>query len=428
MNPTVRKTWRTATLWIAAVAMLGLVLAACEKEQQQAGGDAQEVRELVIGLQCDRSGPTQTVGPFLCTGFHDYVKLFNKNQTLGANVRLRVMEIDHGYNVPRGMEAYERFKEAGAVTVSLYGTPHTYALTPKLTEDKILGTSPGFGNAAAADGNKFPFIFPVAATYWSQGASAVKFVLDKWEGSGKPKIAYIYYDNPAGREPLDVVRSLAKQEGFQLQEYAVPPPGIEMRPQILDIARNYKADWVIAHLFGRAPGVSIKEFARVAYPRDRVVSLVWGASESDINVAGWDQAEGYYGLQFAGVGSDHSVINDIKQMYRDEGKDLPKAMDISVYYNRGVFIAALHARAIQLAVEKHGPSVTGEQVRDGMEAITGFDMGGFLPPLTITRDDHEGGGWVKVYQVKGGKWVEASDWIQGYRDVVLKLVSEAEAG
>ena len=30
-------------------------------------------KEIVIGLQCDRTGATQTVGVFLCPGYHDYI-------------------------------------------------------------------------------------------------------------------------------------------------------------------------------------------------------------------------------------------------------------------------------------------------------------------------------------------------------------------
>ena len=33
--------------------------------------------EIVVGMQCDRTGPTQTVGTFLCPGYHDYVNLVN---------------------------------------------------------------------------------------------------------------------------------------------------------------------------------------------------------------------------------------------------------------------------------------------------------------------------------------------------------------
>src|SRR5213076_1280222 len=82
---------------------------------------------------------------------------------------------------------------------AIYGTPHIYALAQKLTEDRIPGTSPGFGSAAAADGIRYPYIFPIAATYWSQGAAAVDFVKKQLGGSLKgKKIAFIFYDNPAG--------------------------------------------------------------------------------------------------------------------------------------------------------------------------------------------------------------------------------------
>jgi hypothetical protein len=46
--------------------------------------------------------------------------------------------------------------------MAIYGTPHIYALAAKLTEDRIPGTSPGFGSAAAADGQRYPYIFPIA--------------------------------------------------------------------------------------------------------------------------------------------------------------------------------------------------------------------------------------------------------------------------
>src|SRR2546422_307548 len=36
---------------------------------------AQSRGEIVIGVQCDRTGPTQIVGTVLCPGFHDYIAL-----------------------------------------------------------------------------------------------------------------------------------------------------------------------------------------------------------------------------------------------------------------------------------------------------------------------------------------------------------------
>jgi branched-chain amino acid transport system substrate-binding protein len=387
---------------------------------------AQSKGEIVIGVQCDRTGPTSIVGVVLCPAFHDYVSLVNAKGGV-EGYRIKAIEIDHEYKVPPAVESYERHKKEGAVTMAVYGTPQIYALTAKLTEDRIPGTSPGFGSAAAADGARYPYIFPIAATYWSQGAAAVDFAKKQLAGSLKgKKIAYIFYDNPAGREPIEVLESIAEKEGFQLKTFAVPPPGVEMGAQVLDIAQRYRADFVIAHLFGGAPSVSIKEFKRVGYPLRKVVSFVWGAAEANIEGAGgFPAAEGYYAMQFAGVGTDYPVLNEIREMYKKEGKEPPKWMASTVFYNRGVLIAALHVEAIRNAVKaKAGGKITGADAKAGFEKISNFTLGGLVPPLKITATDHEGGGLVQIWQVKDGKFVKVTDWFAAYQDVVAKHIKD----
>jgi branched-chain amino acid transport system substrate-binding protein len=384
--------------------------------------------EIVIGLQCDRTGATQTVGVVLCPGYHDYVNLVNSKGGINGH-KIRAMEIDHEYKVPPAVEAYERHKKEGAVVMGVYGTPQIYALTQKLTEDRIPGTSPGFGRADATDGVRYPYIFPIAATYWSQGAASVDFVKKQLGGLKGKKIAYLFFDNPAGREPIPVLEDLAEREGFQLRTFAVPPPGVEMGAQVLDIAQRYRADFVIAHLFGRSPSVSIKELKRVGYPLRKVVSFVWGSAEADVEAAGgMGVAEGYYTMQFAGVGPDFGVLNEIREMYKKEGKPAPKEMNSTVYYNRGVVIAAIHLEAIKNALKaKPDGKITGEDVKKGFEQIKGFTLGGLVPPLEVTPENHEGGGWVQIWQVKGGKFVKATDWFKAYQDVVAKHIKEAGA-
>jgi branched-chain amino acid transport system substrate-binding protein len=390
---------------------------------------AQSKGEVVIGLQCDRTGATQIVGTVLCPAFHDYIALINSKGGVEGR-QIKAIEIDHEYKVPPGVEAYERHKKEGAVTMAIYGTPHIYALAAKLTEDRIPGTSPGFGSAAAADGVRYPYIFPIAATYWSQGTAAVDFVKKQLGGTLRnKKIAYIFYDNPAGREPIEVIEDLATKEGFQLKTFAVPPPGVEMGAQVLDIAQRFRADFVIAHLFGGAPSVSIKEFKRVGYPLSKVVSFVWGAAEANIDGAGgFAVAEGYYAMQFAGVGTDYPVLNEIREMYKKQGKEPPKGMASTVFYNRGVLIAALHVEAIRNALKaKPDGKITGVDTKAGFEKINNFTLGGLVPPLKVTPQDHEGGGLVQIWQVKGGKFVKVTDWFAAYQDVVAKHIREAGA-
>jgi len=406
-------------LAVAASASAGLGIAGTAAAQQ---------REVVIGGTCDRTGPTQINGVGICPGIQDYYDLVNTKGGI-EGYRIKYMEIDHEYKVPQGVEAYEREKRDGAVSMMVYGTPQVQALNQKLTEDKIPGTSPGFGIAASADGKRYPYLFPVAATYWSQGAAAIHFVKEKLGGSleGK-KIAYIFYDNPAGREPLPVIEDLQQLEKFELRTFAVPPPGVEMGAQVLDITQRYRPDFVIAHLFGRSPSLAIKEFKRTGYPLSKVMGLVWASAEHDILAAGgWSVAEGYHTLTFAGIGDDYPVRQEIKAMYKAQGRDLPNAMEDTVMYNRGILWAALHVEATRNALKSTGgKQPSGEDVKRGFEAIRDFTLGGLVPPLEVTAGDHEGGGWVQVFQAKGGKFVKETDWFRAYPEVVAAAVKKAE--
>ena len=392
------------------------------------GAAAAPEKEVLIGGQCDRTGPTQIVGVVICPAIQDYIDLVDSKGGV-EGYKLKADEIDHEYKVPPGMEAYERDKRDGAVSYMIYGTPHAQALNQKLTEDKIPGTSPGFGISASADGARYPYLFPVAATYWSQGAAAVQFIKEKLGGNLKgEKIAYVFYDNPAGREALPILEDLQKTEGYELRTFAVPPPGVEMGAQVLDITQRYRPDFVIDHLFGRSPSVAIKEYKRAGFPLSKVMGLVWASAEADIEAAGgWQVAEGYYTMSFAGVGDDFPVRQEIKAMYKAQGKEPPKEMDDTVMYNRGVFIAALHVEAIRNALKANGgKKPTGEEVKKGFESIHDFTLGGLVPPLKLSATDHEGGGWVQIYQTKGGKFVKVTDWIRAYPDVVAAAVKKAE--
>jgi branched-chain amino acid transport system substrate-binding protein len=410
-------------LWTIAAAAIGAAVAV-----SLAGAAPAQDREVMIGGQCDRTGPTQIVGVVICPAIQDYIALVNSRGGI-EGFKINYNELDHEYKVPQAVEIYERQKQAGAVSMAIYGTPQVQALNQKLVEDKIPGTSPGFGISASADGARFPYLFPVAATYWSQGAAAIQFIKQQLGGDLKgKKIAYVFYDNPAGKEPIPILEDLQRIEGFELRIFAVPPPGVEMGAQVLDITQRYRPDFVIDHLFGRSPSVAIKEYKRAGFPLSKVIGLVWASAEADILAAGgWQIADGYHTLQFAGAGDDYPIRQEIKAMFKAQGKEPPKGMDDTVIYNRGLLIAALHVEAIRHAIQANGgKKPTGEQVKAGFEHIHDFTLGGLVPPLNVTPTDHEGGGWVKIFQVKGGKFVNETDWFRAYPEVVAAAVKKAE--
>ncbi|HYZ40391.1 MAG TPA: hypothetical protein VE687_07175, partial [Stellaceae bacterium] len=74
----------------------------------------------------------------------------------------------------------------------------------------------------------------------------------------------------------------------------------------------------------------------------------------------------------------------------------------------------------------NGKQPTGPDVRKGFEEIHDFTLGGLVPPLQITPTDHEGGGYVRIFQVKGEKLVPETDWFRAYRDLVWDQVKASE--
>jgi len=114
-------------------------------------------------------------------------------------------------------------------------------------------------------------------------------------------------------------------------------------------------------------------------------------------------------------------------MYKSQGKEPPQEMDDTVIYNRGILWAAVHVEAIRNALKANGgKQPTGEDVKNGFEAIHDFSLGGLVPPLKVTESDHEGGGWVQVFQVKGGKLVKETEWFRAYPEVVAQAVAKSD--
>jgi branched-chain amino acid transport system substrate-binding protein len=388
------------------------------------GQGVSPAQPIKVGGMCDRSGPTQLIGMEMCPGVADYIALVNRKGGVRGH-RLDYTEVEHGYMVPRAVEAYERLKRDGAVTFFTYGVPTLEGLAPYFTQDRIPPFNSGTGRSHLVDGTAWPYIFPGTASYWSQAGAAMKYLKDSGLKKGA-RIAYLYYDNPAGRDGIAMVEAIAQSEGYVLRKFPVQPPGLEMEPQVSEIVRDFRADWVIGSLFGRPANVSIKEFRKAGFPLNRVISFVYGAGEPDVEEAGWDTAQGYLGLQYASLGRNFPVIQDIMKMYRDDGKDVPKHVG-SAYYNRGVLTAALIVEGIRLAIENDGLPLTGDKVRKGYESIRKLDLQGLGPPLNITPQDHEGGGYLRLYQVKGSAWVPLTDWFRGYHDEVMALAKKANA-
>ncbi len=389
-------------LVIAAVVGLGVSIAV---------GQGKVLR---IGNFCDRLGPTQTIGVKYCVGFHDYMELMNSRGGI-AGYRVEHEEIEHGYAVPKAVEGYNKFKAEGYLALVSYGTPITDALKTFANRDRISLLTPGFGISDVEDATKFPYVFVGVAAYKAQVAAIYQYIKDSWKEGRAAKVAYLFLDNPAGRDPLDYVREMPKKLGNieLVGEVACPLPCADISSQMLQIQR-LAPDFVISHLFGKGPALSVAEKAKLGLTAT-MISLVWGFSEDEINVNG-PAAEGYMGVNFVVMPEDLArlpVHKEIVELYRKAGKEPPKEMG-SVYYVRGIMNAALLSEAARLALKATGGKpLTGEDFKKGMESVKDFNGEGTMSPTTITASNHAGSRKVRLYRVQNGKFALVRDWFEG---------------
>ena len=97
-----------------------LTLAGCVAAGMWLAGDANaQLKQILIGSQCDRTGPTQRVGTVFCPAVQDYVNLINAQGGVDG-YKVVINELDNNYQVPSAIEEYERHKQQGMVSTLIW--------------------------------------------------------------------------------------------------------------------------------------------------------------------------------------------------------------------------------------------------------------------------------------------------------------------
>ena len=396
-----------------------------------------------IGILAYRTGPFAAGGSGFSSGLEDFMELSNMRGGVNG-IKYEFEECETAYNTARGVECYNRFKDRMALVHPL-STGITYALIPKGTKDNIVVVSSGYGRADASDGRVFPWVFTWPTNYWSQNTAKIKWIAKQrgWKGDmgniGKSlkglKIANLHIDVPYGQETKPILDAMAKEFGFTIRHFPVPWPGIDQKAQWMDIVRRYKADWVINRNWGVSCTVPLKEASRLGFPSNRILGVWWCGSEEDVLPAG-PAAKGYYTTNWHGVGRNFPIIQEIvDQVYGKMKGHISFTRVGSVYYNRGVYAGIVNEEAIRTAHKKFGNKVlTGEEVRWGMEnlkitkeRIKELGAEGFMQPIEMSCEDHEGGGNVLFQQWNGEKWVSTGEIIEPMKDFVRSMIEESAA-
>jgi branched-chain amino acid transport system substrate-binding protein len=396
--------------------------------------------EQFIPLLVVREGANRSIQIPRSDGIIAYLTLLNARDGGINGVKLVWEECETVWDVPRGIECYERLKAkgpTGAAAIPMNNTPLVYALTERATHDQIPLLTSGIGRADAADGRVFPYVFNPPSHYWGMNTAKIRFLGQRVGGMDRLKgrnIAHVYIDNDYGRETIAILDTQATQYGFTVQHLPVPHPGLDQKATWLRVKVAQPA-WVLLRTNSVSTSTALKEAAQVGVSRDKIVGAAPTCAEQDMIPTG-EAAIGFICVTFLGTGTDFPVIQAIRTYVYAQGKGPGPEGDIGTdRWKRGVVDAMLITEGIRTAMRHFGNQpLTGAQVQWGLEHLTltaarlkELGAEGLLAPFSLSCRDHEGGGSVRFQQWDGTQWQVISEWIAPDQALMRPLVEASAA-
>ena len=408
---------------------------ACAVAVSAPASEAVAQDSIFVPLLTYRTGPFANSGIPIANGMHDYLAMLNARDGGIGGVKLVIEECETGYKNEKGVECYEALKGKKPVVINPYSTGITLALIPKASVDHIPVLSMAYGLSASAVGNDFPWIFNPPATYWDGLSMIIRYIGGKEGGLDKLKgktIGYIYFDGGYGLEPIPLLDQLAKDYGFDVKKYPVPPAEMQNQSGLWLNVRRDRPDYMVMWGWGAMNPTAVQEATKTGYPMDHFIGIWWSGSEDDARPAGAG-SKGYLSLNLHGVGSNYPAIQDIQKHVIGKDSQTPKEKVGENLYNRGVMNSVIVAEGIRNAQKVTGKKViTGEEMRRGLESLKvtaarwkEMGLAEFAGPFEVNCTDHNGHHSAYMQQWDGVKWVKVSDWIAPMKDKVQPLIDAA---
>ncbi|MFC7409623.1 ABC transporter substrate-binding protein [Hydrogenophaga atypica] len=403
---------------LSTLSGVALLLGASTASAQQA--------PIKFGLCYDLSKAYTFVTPQIVQAVKDYADILNAKGGLEGSP-IEIVAQDHGNEPQRGIECYEKLKREGVMIFDTLSTPVSRAVLPRAMTDGNILLQSFVGRGDAIDGDVFKWVFPIGPTYWGQMANNVQYIKNQSKGNLKGvKVGFIYPDYAFGQEPIAILKTLAEKEGFELNLFPNPMPGRDQAAVWTQI-RRFNPDWVITWNLSAMHVVAAREMKRNGIAMDKLISVNW-FNEVDIANIGAADAKGMKrGTNVAG-GQDHALIKQIIADLYDKGKGNGDRKNLQdVYYNTGLAMYSVAFEGVRNAIKAGGRPLTPTKIKAGLESLRNFDANGLLAPVTVTAQDHGGGGKTRIEMWDGAKWVPQSDWISAYNDVVMEVVKKESA-
>jgi branched-chain amino acid transport system substrate-binding protein len=262
----------------------------------------------------------------------------------------------------------------------------------------IMGTLPH----PLSNPTKYPFIFSITPTPLDLSKIGMKFLSEK---NGlkvrRPKLIFIGYPDFYGKHFLDEAKEFGKSLGIEIgPDFFVSDfSNQRLIPHILQPITHYNPDFIFSNLTSKENLILIQEANNINL-KSKWLCNMRGFDENLLNF------EGILGIQpISPFGEDIPGMAPIKEAHQ---KWHPYDSH-SISYVEGWATIQVIAEALKRALPEE--RLSRDSIKSSFESFRNFVVGGLVPPITISAQDHRPSLESRIFLIKDKKILRFTSFI-----------------
>ncbi|MFA5285277.1 MAG: ABC transporter substrate-binding protein [Smithellaceae bacterium] len=376
------KRWNSILLAISVLMLLA------------AGPAVAQTKSVKVGAAINLTGPASTWGQFHEKGQRDYFRYVNEVKGGVAGHKIDMITVDTAYKVPEAQAAVQKFVLQDKVDmIATWGAGEGLAAKPIVQRYKV----PTINYSTSWELLEKPvdYMYLPFGSYKMDCYAVLEYIKAIHKGKESPKVGLLTYNNAYGRSIHAPSKEYAAKLGIDLvavEEF--PPRTVDLNTELLRLQKK-GAEYIFIQMLPSAIISAFKSADRIKY--NPVFLGTWTSTDPDFFKMGKGLIRDRLAMQFpGGLPSDKfkgmEVMKDLWKRYKTV-----KSFDAS--YWEGVVVGMIMERAFLRAYEK-SKVINPATINAAMESMNHEDFGGLVPPVTFTKDNHEGSFTARIVKVQ----------------------------
>ena len=368
---------------------------------------------------CPLSGILGSV-PDTGYGFTDAVTYINETGGIGGREFVGIVE-DGRYDVPTTLGIFNRFAESEPkdefMAYSQFCTPCLKALTEKVNKEEKMPVLAGSMSALIFNKDvqkTAPYFFATGPGYGEQWGMALKYIKLNHKKDTPPRVAFHYFDNSTGRDPMEDLKTYAKKFGVEIVLMEpFSPKAQSFAPSFLKF-RKQKVEYVLFWNWSIKIGVRYFKEAKKYLPKIPIFGVHWTAANLYFHLVGEDYDNHFV---VCGYPVETETDNEFVKIVTGMAKKKKRAIKAWAFYMQSWVMAQLPAEAARQVI-REGKPLTRKNLRDALENID-TDLLGMFGGKKLDYTTHKfsrarvlRADWSKKTLVPVTEWVDIYDYLK----------------